>query len=33
MPLIAEFVDEARRSGTIRSSIDRAGLLGVDVAK
>ena len=33
MPLIAEFVDEAKRSGMIRSSIDRAGLLGVDVAK
>ena len=33
MPLIAKFVDEAKRSGMIRSSIDRAGLLGVDVAK
>lgn len=31
--LITEFVDEAKKSGLIRTSIDRAGLVGVDVAK
>jgi len=33
LPLITEFVEDAKRSGLIRSSIDRAGLIGVDVAK
>lgn len=33
LPLIAEFVEDAKKSGAIRASIDRAGLIGVDVAK
>jgi polar amino acid transport system substrate-binding protein len=33
LPLIAEFVADAKKSGLIRASIDRAGLIGVDVAK
>ena len=32
IPLIAEFVADAKKSGAIRTSIDRAGLIGVDVA-
>jgi polar amino acid transport system substrate-binding protein len=33
LPLITEFVDGVKKSGVIRASINRAGLLGVDVAK
>ena len=33
LALITEFVDEAKKSGLIRSAIDRAGLIGVDIAK
>jgi len=33
LPLITEFVETAKKSGLIRSSIDRAGLIGVDAAK
>ena len=33
LPLLAEFVGEAKKSGLIRTSIDRAGLIGVDVSK
>ena len=32
LPLIASFVEYAKTSGLIRSSIERAGLIGVDVA-
>jgi hypothetical protein len=33
LPLITEFVNDAKKSGLIRTSIDRDGLVGVDVAK